>query len=67
MACSVEIASWHRFETAKIPEIAFRALLTQGGARQLELVRAKAISELPCVLKRSVPLSRLRIQLQPRW
>jgi hypothetical protein len=32
--------SWHRFESAKIPEIAFRALLTQDGARELELARA---------------------------
>jgi hypothetical protein len=28
--------SWHPFETAKIPEIAFRALLT-GGASEMEL------------------------------
>jgi hypothetical protein len=32
--------SWHPFESAKTPEIAFRALLTEDGARQLELVRA---------------------------
>jgi len=31
---------WHPSETAKICDIAFRALLTQDGARQLELVRA---------------------------
>jgi hypothetical protein len=30
---------WHPFETAKIPEIAFRALLTECGAERLELVK----------------------------
>ena len=29
--------TWHPFETAKTPEIAFRALLT-GGASEMELV-----------------------------
>jgi hypothetical protein len=37
MRRSVGIASWHPFETAKTPEIAFRALLT-GGAFEMELV-----------------------------
>jgi hypothetical protein len=32
--------SWHPCETAKICEIAFRALLTQDGTQQLEMVRA---------------------------
>ena len=32
--------TWYPFESAKTPEITFRALLTQKGAQQLELVRA---------------------------
>jgi hypothetical protein len=32
--------SWHPRETAKISEIAIRALLTQDGAQHLKLVRA---------------------------
>jgi len=32
--------SSHPFETAKIREIAFRALLTQDGTQQLEVARA---------------------------
>jgi hypothetical protein len=34
------LMSWHPFESAKICEITFRALLTQDGARHVELVRA---------------------------
>jgi hypothetical protein len=37
---SPESTRWHPFETAKIGEITFRALLTQDGAGQLELARA---------------------------
>jgi hypothetical protein len=31
---------WHPFETAKIPEIMFRALLTENGVERVELARA---------------------------
>jgi hypothetical protein len=32
--------TWHPFETAKIPEIMFRTLLTESGPGQLVLARA---------------------------
>jgi hypothetical protein len=40
MGRSVEIASWHQCETAKIPEITFRSLLADGGADLWEIMSA---------------------------
>jgi hypothetical protein len=37
---SVEIASWYPCDTAKVPELRFRALLTASGPGQIVLARA---------------------------